>query len=290
MVELETQRHSTALDAQDPVSAALLEQLEGPYVFVDVGARWGPKGSWRALSPPVQIVAFEPDEAECRRLADAEVGQVRYEPTALGPTSGPATLYITRDPACSSLYPPDERAIAAHPQLAVATLVSTQTVQLRPLDAWCANEKLNVDALKLDVQGAELDVLRGAEEQLRHIVMIEAEVVFNPMYRDQPLFSDVDRFLRARGFALWRLRQLVHYGDDSLDSTTLVDDEQFFDSRPVPIAAGGGQLYWANAYYVADDVLRAGSGDRVRRAAIAAGAFGYPELANMLGSRSGGVR
>lgn len=139
--------------------------------------------------------------------------------------------------------------------------------------------------LKLDVQGAELDVLLGSQEQLRHIVMIEAEVVFNPMYRDQPLFSDADRFLRACGFMLWRLRQLTHYGIHGLDSTTLVDDAQFFDSRPVPIAAQGGQLYWANAHYVAVDVLRGQSSDRRRRAAIAAAAFGYPELANMLFSR-----
>lgn len=282
-MELEPlQHHSTAVDEQKPLWAALLEELEGPYVFMDVGARWGPQDSWRALSPPVQIVAFEPDEAECRRLADAETGQVRYEPVALGATSGPATLYVTRDPACSSLYPPDERAIAAHPSLSVATLASTQTVQLRRLDVWCADERLNVDALKLDVQGAELDVLRGAEEQLRHIVMVESEVVFNPMYRDQPLFGDVDQFLRARGFVLWRLRQLAHYGMHGLDSTRLVDDAQFFDSRLVPIAGQGGQLYWANAYYVALDALRGPSGERRRRAAIAAGAFGYPELAGML--------
>jgi FkbM family methyltransferase len=263
----------------------IIEQLERPFVFADVGARWGVHDSWRAISPPVQIVAFEADENECQRLTEAEDGLVRYEPVALGAETGPATLHVTRDPGSSSLYPPDEALIDAHPVLQVHSLVSTRTIQLQTLDEWCERERLDVDAIKLDVQGAELDVLRGAKRQLHHVVMIETEVELNPLYVDQPLFADVDRFLRARGFVLWRLTHLVHYGRDRLDSTAPIADAQAFDSRAVAVEAQGGQIFWAHAYYLAGDVLLHRVADRARRAAIAAEAFGFPDLASLLAGR-----
>jgi hypothetical protein len=55
--------------------------------------------------------------------------------------------------------------------------------------------------LKLDIQGAELEVLRSGEQILdQSVTAIRTEVEFQPIYRDQPLFRDVDEFLAKRGF------------------------------------------------------------------------------------------
>jgi FkbM family methyltransferase len=261
--------------------------LDRPFVFADAGARCGVDDKWRAISPPVQIVAFDADENECRRLAQAETGLVRYEPVALGAKPGPATLYVTEQAGRTSLYPPDNTTVRAHPLLVGTDVVATPTVQLQTLDAWCKREHIDIDTLKVDVQGAELDVLRGSERQLRYIVMIETEVELNPLYLGQPLFADVDRFLRSAGFVLWRLGHLVHFGRDGLDSTTPIVDVQSFDSRGVPVAAQGGQIFWAHAYYLAGDVLRYRVTERALRAAIAAEVLGFRDLAGMLASSDG---
>ena len=73
--------------------------------------------------------------------------------------------------------------------------------------------------MKLDTQGSELDILRGAVRawDVRHL---EVEVAFNEIGDGAPLFGEVDSFLRANGFALWRLRDLVHYG--LADASTLL--------------------------------------------------------------------
>lgn len=257
--------------------------LERPLRLADVGARFGPAERWRRLAPPVEVVGFEADEDECRRLAAAEASPaIRYEARALGARTGSATLYLTRDPACASLYPPEPAAIAAHAELEVAAPAGERRIELETLANWCARSGLVFDALKLDVQGAELDVLVGAGEQLRHVVALEAEVELNSIYAGQPLFAELDRYLRARGFVLWRLVHLVHYGRRELDSTLAVTDEQAFDSRPVPLAAQGGQVFWGRAHYLAADVLERASDDRRRRAAVAAFAFGFPDLAQLL--------
>jgi FkbM family methyltransferase len=263
--------------------ASVAGALERRVVLADAGARWGPDDRWRELSPPLQVVAFEPDEDECRRLEAEETTGVRYVPVALGAHRGPATLYLTRDPACASLYPPDQAAVAAHAELAGSEPVGERTVQLRTLDDWCDEERVTIDVLKLDVQGAELDVLRGAESQLRQVVMLEAEVEFNRIYQGLPLFADIDSFLRERGFVLWRLTRLAHYGRRGLDSETVTFDVHAFDSRVVRFDAQGGQLYWGHAHYVAADVFDDGADpDRVQRAALAAYGFRFADLATWL--------
>jgi hypothetical protein len=170
------------------------------------------------------------------------------------------------------------------PELWFVEPAGTTTVALTSLDEWLATSDLDhVDVVKLDTQGSELDVLRGATEALATVRLLEVEVEFNEMYAGQPLFGDVDRYLRARGFVLWRLKQLVHYGlREAPASSARVNDSQHFDTRPHPFDAEGGQLFWGHAYYVRDDMAfpPEGPGDwqQAVRDACAASAFGFADL------------
>jgi hypothetical protein len=62
-----------------------------------------------------------------------------------------------------------------------------------------------LDLLKLDCQGAELAVLKGAGETIRAVGWIYCEVSFDEIYEGAPLFGEVHEFLRASGFELRRL-------------------------------------------------------------------------------------
>ena len=57
-----------------------------------------------------------------------------------------------------------------------------------------------IDFLKVDIQGAELDVFKGSRETLKEILMIVSEVEFIEQYIDQPLFGDVSSFLKDFDF------------------------------------------------------------------------------------------
>jgi hypothetical protein len=59
-----------------------------------------------------------------------------------------------------------------------------------------------IDYLKMDIQGAELQALRGAERHLRRTMVVHTEVEFVPLYVGQPLFAEVDQELRRQGFLL----------------------------------------------------------------------------------------
>ncbi len=157
-------------------------------------------------------------------------------------------------------------------------------ITLSTLDDWTREAGvLAVDFIKLDTQGAELDIFRGAERTLKSVRMLEVEVEFNELYTGQPLFGDVDRHLRERGFVLWRLGHLVHYGSAATRSEVNVPDRQFFDGRNVSFPAQGGQLFWGHAYYVRRETALATEPDwqnNLRDACLAA-ALGYPDLAGL---------
>ena len=261
--------------------------LDDPLVVVDVGARWGAGERWRRFGPRVRVIGFDPDAEECARLTAAEPPghMVTYVPVALGPRAGTATLHTTAEPGCSSLYPPVEELVVRRPDLSVIAPRGTTEVRLETLDGWLAASDLpGVDVVKLDTQGSELGVLEGAERALESVRLLEIEVEFNELYVGQPLFGDVDRFLRSRGFVLWRLNHLVHYGLDEVDAgSVVVADAQFFDSRPVPVPAQGGQLFWGHAYFVRRELAFPASTappwSRSVRDACAALAFGFTDLA-----------
>jgi hypothetical protein len=67
---------------------------------------------------------------------------------------------------------------------------------------------LSPDFLKLDTQGSELAILRGAKDALRRIGLVEVEVEFVEFYENQPLFGDVVQFMTNEGFELLYLNRV----------------------------------------------------------------------------------
>jgi FkbM family methyltransferase len=267
---------------------------ERAITIVDVGARWGVESRWASLAPDLRIYGFDPDPEECARLnkeAEARGDTTTvYVPAALGAANGPATLHVTEEPACSSLYPPLASLASGIPELACITEKALAAINVTTLDEWCrANGVDRVDAIKLDVQGAELDVLRGATSTLTEVQLLEIEVEFNPIYKSQPLFGDVDAFLRDQGFMLWTLDNLVHYsaGDGAGGVDTV--RRSYYDSAPFDAPGRGGQLYWAHAYYARVELCPAQpalpSPEQATRAAALAGAAGLPDLAASISAR-----
>jgi hypothetical protein len=65
-----------------------------------------------------------------------------------------------------------------------------------------------IDFAKIDIQGAELEVLKGGASHFRsNLVGLEVEVEFSEMYSGQPLFRDIDKFVQEElGLALWDIR------------------------------------------------------------------------------------
>jgi FkbM family methyltransferase len=275
-----------AAPASSQVAAVLASILEEPLSVVDVGCRWGFADTWEELGERCRIVGFEPDRVECERLAEHYRDQpwVRIVPYALGSEQRAANLYITREPACSSVYPPIDEVVDRHPRLEPQRMVRRETIELITLDDWCAANAVDkVDLVKLDTQGSELDILRGAKRTLEGVSVVQTEVEFNPMYTGQPLFGDVDRFLRDRGFVLWHLDNMSHHRQHGA-RVGLRPGLHIYDFDAARFTHRSGQLFWADALFVRAEMTTADPETdwrtAVRRACLAS-ALGLGELAGL---------
>lgn len=69
------------------------------------------------------------------------------------------------------------------------------------LDTFCKSQGINkIDAIWMDLQGAELLALQGLGDYLNDVEVIQTELEINPMYKDQCLFDDVEKYLNNRNF------------------------------------------------------------------------------------------
>ncbi len=150
--------------------------------------------------PATRVSALEIDPQLCAELNRTAAPGMHFYPCALGHTEESRHLYETADRMCTSLYPPDERYADLFHNLEVMRLKRIAEVETMSLERFVQEHRLGViDFVKLDVQGAELEILQGGVDVVRGLLAVVCEVEFVPLYRGQPLFGDVDAFLRRHG-------------------------------------------------------------------------------------------
>ena len=211
----------------------------------DVGARGGIDARWHKYTSYLEVVAFEPDPGECERLNRAAASfpyPARFLNGALWrEVRSDVPFHVANWEVASSVYPPNQEFLSSFPDAAALLATKGQrSISTTTLDEVHRSEGVAADCLKLDVEGAELDVLVGAEGVLRETLLIETEVEFSPVFSGQPMFWDVDEHLRDRGWRLLGLRR---------NSWRRVPEGS-------PKAPGyGGQLIAADALYANESAI-----------------------------------
>ena len=176
----------------------------------------------RLTHPDLSIVAFEPIPGEARIFRKVLQGKagIRLHEVALGEERGEAEIHLSRRRDSSSLLPIGANQRRMFPG---TEEVGTMKVPVRRLDdfmdEWRDCSRM---LLKLDVQGYELPVLKGAVETLRQCAYIYAECSEIPLYEGQALRAEVSAFLEARGFKV-RSRH-----NESFDQGRLVQADYLF--------------------------------------------------------------
>jgi FkbM family methyltransferase len=191
--------HIDSLELLDLIAGA------GVNVIYDIGAN---VGTWSLLAksiiPNAKIHAFEPlpEHADAFARACTGLNDIILHHVALGSENSTATLHVTDFSDASSLLPIAE-AGRLHFGIQEAGRFATT---VRRLDDYRAEKQLPwPDVLKLDVQGYELEVLKGATECLMHAKAVIAEVSFVVIYEEQCLFEGVVELMKERGFRLHAL-------------------------------------------------------------------------------------
>jgi FkbM family methyltransferase len=244
------------------------------FTIVDGGAREvdiDPR--WRGHDPKrLRFYGFEVDEVECGRLNHQALGleiESRYFPIGLWSNPEHKTFYVTKSTGGCSLFPVNHR-------LTDRWKMQNSTDVLLPKEAMRIErtEQIDVDSLdnisqtygfaaldfmKLNVQGAELEILKGASAGLSRTLGLQVEVSFVESYVGRPLFSEIDEFLRSKGFYFFDLIGHHYLGRERSPITVrhmsglsdilhgqFIEGHAIYFRDPIDQEVKGGDLSWAN--------------------------------------------
>lgn len=181
-----------------------LMQEKGINVVLDVGANMGQTGcELRQAGYTGRIVSFEPLSvpfAELKKQADAD-GNWQANQAAMGETAGSAQINVSGTHWSSSFLPMASRHESMVPQ---SVYTGVETVKVETVDRIFASAVRSGDRvmLKIDTQGFELPVLKGAAASLPQITIVQTELSLALLYEGQPKYYDVMKHLDESGFEL----------------------------------------------------------------------------------------
>jgi FkbM family methyltransferase len=189
-----------------------VRQLGGDARIVfDVGAAEGKTAAkYLKLFPRAVVYAFEPTPGLCKLRSGKRVKVVKQ---AVLDREGTTLFHINTKPHVNSVLPFTGQ----------FKLMKTKRVIEVPcitLDGFCVQHKISrVDVLKIDVQGVELQVLRGAEKLFSRgaVGVVVVELQHAPVYKGQRTRGAVGKFLARHGFTM-RAEYPAHRGNKLIHS------------------------------------------------------------------------
>jgi FkbM family methyltransferase len=173
-----------------------------PRQIVDVGAY---VGDWtrkvKSIFPDARVLMIEAQrerEGDLRRVCDEFTGEVAYRMSLLGATHQERVAFYQLETGSSVLFEQ-------------STIERTKVeYEMRTLDDVAVEAGFaEVDFLKLDVQGYELEVLKGAERTLSAVKVILMEVSLLGVNKGAPLLNEVVQFMASRGFRVYDICSLI---------------------------------------------------------------------------------
>jgi FkbM family methyltransferase len=200
---------------QHPYSKIPLSPLDVRFV-VDVGAFHGSYSVNAALSyPQATILAFEPFSAsisEFRKNTENFSNRIKLFECALSDVEGESYLNLTSTGAANSLCKQTSEHARQNPHVVE---VGQEKILVRTLDGVLKSDGLAgkyIDILKIDVEGLELNVLRGAQRSIAksRFVIIEISLARDSSIKEQAVF-DIFSMMKVQGFSLYSLIDLYPF-------------------------------------------------------------------------------
>lgn len=155
------------------------------------------------------------------------------------------TLYLASpESGMSSLFRPDPAALAFFNGFEnFGHIESTEQVQTRRLDD--VEGLPLIDFVKMDIQGAELTVLKNGSHKLSNCLAVQLEVSYVCLYEKQPSFGEVDVWMRSQGFVphcfldvkRWSIAPTVFEDNFRVPGNQLLESDVVYVKNPLNLAA-----------------------------------------------------
>jgi FkbM family methyltransferase len=164
---------------------------------VHIGAHYGEEIQEYVDNGIQKITVFEPlsknFEVLAERLQNVNADIQGYQ-VALGSQKGTATMYLSSNEAQSSSILKPKEHLEQHPDV---SFDGTEEVEVSVLDKFDLGD---ANFINMDVQGYELEVLKGGKNTLKNIDYVYCEVNRGEVYENNAMIGDIDEYLGEYGF------------------------------------------------------------------------------------------
>lgn len=208
--------------------------------LIDIGAAGDIEPRWRLISRHLKYLGFEPDTRSKDILKNRENDCKEYSiiSKAIWDFNGQISINLCLKPEVSSFYEPNIEFLCNFPNSERFDVIGKEVFECVTLDSLNLSDP---DFLKIDIQGGELQVLKGSPNLLESCFGVEVEIEFLHMYEKQPLFGDVCEFMSENGFQFYDFVNLCRWERDFYrgigqlvfgDALFLKSPEYFLGSQP----------------------------------------------------------
>jgi FkbM family methyltransferase len=171
-----------------------------PAIYMDAGSRGGLSRQWHYLwkAGCIAPVFIEPDPDAAAEIRASYPSSVVVQ-AGIWSTEGDKILHLTAQPGGSSIFLP--RPDPRLPDAVKCMLTVQKEVNVSVVTAEAALNRLGIvpEIVKIDIQGGEIEALKGFGSLLHSIPCVELEVFFMRCYQDQPLFREVYDYMADAG-------------------------------------------------------------------------------------------
>jgi hypothetical protein len=238
--------------------------------LLDIGCSGGLDPLWRAFEPRLQALGIDASVTECKRLAALERNPDVSYVAAFAARSADKPVDISAGPAAPLIMKMRDRmSFMRTREIRDARLKQASTEEQLRHNAWemtgladpakpivlpdvlAERGWSDLDYIKLDVDGADFDILQSFAGRFDALQVIAVQLEVNFVGTDRPdehTFHNTDRFMRAHGFDLFRL-DVRNFSVRALPARYI---------WPTPAETVSGRPFQGEAYY-ARDVVAAGT-------------------------------
>ena len=190
------------LNKQDKLKKNLflsINKNQNKLCVFDIGGAGGLQARWQKFENYIKPIFVEPDK---RSFFDLKKNGKEVIDKALWSKTTKKKFYLTKKKETSSMFLPNRAFLDLFPDSDRYDIEKSVEIDVTELDK-VIDYKHQPHFMKLDIQGAELEVLRGSKKTLKNVLGLEVEVNFKEIYQAIPLAYDVEEFLKKEGFILY---------------------------------------------------------------------------------------
>tara|TARA_Y100001968_G_scaffold262504_1_gene250812 strand:+ start:344 stop:1297 length:954 start_codon:yes stop_codon:yes gene_type:complete len=167
--------------------------------LLDIGSAGGIEPRWLTIAEELNYIGVEPDERSSSSLSNLyNCKNYKIINSVVWSNKTAIPFNLCRKPQVSSVFKPNNEFLDRFPDAKRFEIVNTTSFESSTLDIQLGD--IQVDFVKLDIQGGELFALMGMQKHLSSCLGLEIEVGFSKLYKKQPLFGEVYNYLNDLGF------------------------------------------------------------------------------------------